>query len=53
MFDPNADIMTVISAIEREAFRRAVAKIAARNEGLAFVDLHLEEQPPFEFLEAA
>ena len=45
MFDPNADPFVVISQIEREAFARAVAKIASRNEGLAFVDLYLDELP--------
>lgn len=52
MFDPNADIMTVISAIEREAFRRAVAKIASRQLGEAFRDLP-DNLPQQQFSEAA
>ena len=48
MFDPNADIAVVISELYREAYRRAVAKIASRQLGEAWIDL---DQP--EFKEAA
>ena len=51
-FDVTADPAIWASEVERECFRIVVERIAARQEGLAFVDLHLEERP-VEFLEAA
>jgi hypothetical protein len=51
-FDVTADPAVYASEIYRECYRTVLAKIAARQLGEAFVDLHLEEQP-LEFLEAA
>jgi hypothetical protein len=55
MFDTYADPAVVVSQIEREAFARAVAAVAARNLGEAFIGLPTEqsEDEPQQLKEAA
>ncbi len=45
-FDPASDPSLFASQVYREAYALAVAKIAARNQGEAWIDLEIETPEP-------